>query len=62
MKNLLKYKIWITLLLAPVFIAIGAYNFVMGEVQYAHAWLWWGLTCLIIGILWLLLSKRFKQL
>lgn len=26
MKNLLKYKIWITLLLSPIFIAIGIFN------------------------------------
>jgi hypothetical protein len=58
MKNLLKYKIWITLLLSPVFIAIGAYNFVTGNVQYFHTWFLWGLISMVIGTLWILISKR----
>lgn len=61
MKDAAKYKIWAMLLLAPVFIAVGAYNFVMGNIQNSHAWFLWGLISMAAGILWILISKKVRQ-
>lgn len=61
MRRLVKYKIWGTLLLAPVIVGIGAYNFVTGNIQYAHAWFLWGLISIVAGVLWILISGRFRR-
>ncbi|MCO5239810.1 MAG: hypothetical protein M9904_07115 [Chitinophagaceae bacterium] len=56
MKNII--KIWLPLFLSPVFITIGAYNFAMGNISSSRAWFLWGITSMVAGILWLLLSRR----
>lgn len=61
MKNLVKYKIWITLLLTPVFVSIGAYNFATGNIEYSHAWFLWGLISMAVGVLWILISGRSRR-
>ncbi|MBW7890358.1 MAG: hypothetical protein H3C48_04900 [Chitinophagaceae bacterium] len=60
MKNILKYKIASSLILSPVFVTIGAYQFVIGNKAGAHSWFLWGIGALIVGVLWLILSRRIK--
>jgi hypothetical protein len=58
MKYLLKVKIWTTLMIAPILIAVGAYNFATGNLQHSRAWFIWGLISMLAGICWLVASKR----